>query len=95
MHRCPTCPGQLVYPLMWEQLDAHQWWMQLRCPDCHDVRELILARPDVEEYETTTERAFQRMRTAADQWAQSAMQSWCELFGLALAQGGILPFDFH
>lgn len=69
--------------------------MRLSCPDCDHVRGVVLDRLVLEDCEVTMERAFQRTRTAADHWGQSAMQDWCELFGLALAEDGILPFDFH
>lgn len=82
-------------PLLWDQLDAHRWWMRLSCPDCDHVRGVVLDRLVLEDCEVTMERAFQRTRTAVDHWGQSAMQDWCELFGLALAEDGILPFDFH
>jgi hypothetical protein len=95
MHRCPTCPGRLVYPLSWKQLDHHQWWMQLRCPDCDHVREVILTRSAVEAYEHTTETAYQSLSRSAERWAQGGMQTWCELFCAALNADAIVAFDFH
>jgi hypothetical protein len=34
LHVCPSCAGDLVYPVAWEESSGSTWEVERRCPSC-------------------------------------------------------------
>jgi hypothetical protein len=94
LHECPACSGSLVEPCDWGQLAHDHWWFVLRCPDCRSERDVLAARPSVEDFEARLEQAHRLLTDQARWWGRSQMRDWADGFATALRAEAVYPMDF-
>ena len=93
-HVCPRCSDQLVYPISWRDLDDAGWWLELHCPNCDLVREVVVTHETVEGFDERLNVGTDVLVAACGRMETERIEREVDAFAAALAVDAVLPCDF-
>lgn len=94
IHVCPSCAGELVYPVSWEErVDSH-WRLALRCPDCEWRGRGRFDQADVELFDDVLNDGTEALLHALRSFSRANMEADIERLISAIDQDDIEPMDF-
>ena len=91
---CPSCGGELVYPVDWREADGDRWELELRCPSCEWRQRDVFDQFSVEAFDDALNSATDTLIDTLERVSRENMQAEIERFVRALEDDHILPFDF-
>ena len=94
LHVCENCDSGLVYPTGWDEAGPDAWRVELRCPDCENVREGVFAQATVDEFAERLDVAADALTADLRRLTRANMAAEADLFAAALVADAILPEDF-
>ena len=94
LHLCPSCDGDLVYPVAWEERGAEGWHIERRCPNCEWRHEGDFDQEDVEEFDDILNEGTEALLTGLRNFSRANMASDVERLIEAINEDRILPMDF-
>jgi hypothetical protein len=94
LHVCLECQSDLVYPMEWEEADAENWSVLLRCPNCDLFREGVFCQDTVEAFDEELDRGVEQLAGNYRRLMHANMAEEIERFIGALHAGAIAPEDF-
>jgi hypothetical protein len=94
LHVCPSCSGELVYPVDWEPAERKSWSVDLRCPDCEWRGGGVYRQEVVDRFDEELDRGTEELLGDLRLLTRANMEEKVEAFILALHAGWILPEDF-
>ncbi|HEX2017149.1 MAG TPA: hypothetical protein VGN69_10670 [Solirubrobacteraceae bacterium] len=94
LHLCGECSSELVYPIEWEEADATQWEVSLRCPNCEWTGTGVYDQSVVERFDSELDRGTEALVRDLQSLARANMEEDVERFITALNEGHLLPSDF-
>jgi hypothetical protein len=94
LEHCDGCGSDLVYPTDWKEAEAERWELELRCPNCGDVRRGTYAQDAVERFDATLNDGTEVLIDLLERAQRENMEEDVERFVAALHAGHIEPFDF-
>lgn len=94
LSHCPSCEGDLVYPLDWAPAGVLGWNIALRCPACEWRGAGVFPQEVADRFDDSLDEATQSLLADLEIMVQANMQEQVERFELALARDLILPEDF-
>lgn len=94
LHVCPSCAGDMVYPVAWEERDDDRWRIERRCPNCEwrDAGEFDQAT--VEEFDDVLNDGTEDLLTILRDVSRANMTADVERFIDAIQLDRIQPMDF-
>jgi hypothetical protein len=92
--RCDGCTSDLVYPFGWERREGDRWLVDVRCPECEDVRELSLERSEVDRLDEQFDAGLRTLVEDLKLLERGNMEDDVARFVAALEAGLIVPSDF-
>ncbi|MDP9385032.1 MAG: hypothetical protein M3P50_07350 [Actinomycetota bacterium] len=94
LHLCPECEAGLVYPLEWEEVNATQWEVDLRCPNCEWFHVGTYEQEVVDRFDDELDRGTAALVRDLKQLTRANMEEEIERFCEALDSDAIWPMDF-
>jgi hypothetical protein len=94
LHVCVQCSSELVYPVEWDESDAQEWNVLLRCPNCDVYRHGTFSVRTLEALDAELDRGAHALIRDYDQLVCTNMAGEIERFVGALAADAVLPEDF-
>jgi hypothetical protein len=94
LHVCRSCGSPLVYLVDGVECAPGLWDLTLRCPECHDVREVCCPEPGLARLEGQLCRGVAEVERELARFARECFEQDMEPFLRALHAGAILPMDF-
>ena len=91
---CPSCSGQLVYPVSWEERVGDTWKLNLRCPDCEWRGSGEFGQRVVEAFDDVLNDGTEAMLNALRSASRANMEADVERFITAMNGDEIEPMDF-
>jgi hypothetical protein len=91
---CSGCSSELIYPVGWERREGERWLVDVRCPQCEDVRELSLERSDVDRLDEEFDTGLRKLVDDLKLLERGNMEDDVERFVAALMADQIHPSDF-
>jgi len=94
LHICPQCDSSLVHPRSIEMWAEDNWWLELRCPECHLIYADVVGQEAIEEFEKELDRGHERLTAELMELVRTNMSDYVDRFAYALAEDAIQPMDF-
>ena len=94
LHECPSCEGDLVYPVEWEETSPTHWEVLLRCPNCEWNEVGTFDQPTVDRFDKRLDTGTETLIGDLRRLQQANMEEDIVRFARALDAGAILPEDF-
>jgi hypothetical protein len=94
LHVCTACGGELVYPVDWSEERPGFWRIQLRCPECEELREGVFGQSAVERLDDELDRATAALLSDFRRMTHANMAQEIDFFVRALEADVIVPSDF-
>ena len=94
LHVCPSCAGDLVYPIDWSESGPSHWDVSRRCPECEWSDTSTFDQDQVERFDAELDRGAEVLLNDLQQLANANMAEDVERFIRALNADFILPSDF-
>lgn len=91
---CPSCTGDLVYPLTWEDCEDGTWTIERRCPNCEWSEVGSFDQNAVEAYDDILENGTELLLMELRTWSHSNMNDDVERLIDAINADLIEPIDF-
>lgn len=91
---CPVCGHDRVQPTGWSTVGSSHWHVNLRCPDCEELREGIFEQDELDEYDAALDEGTRSVAEDLDLLARANMADDIDNFVKALDKGHIWPEDF-
>lgn len=95
LEACVACPSRLVHPLAWRRLSADSWQLDLRCPDCGEVRTAEVATATVRRYDRVLQEARASLEAHLAEIERLEREETADQFARQLETGLIQPDDFR
>jgi hypothetical protein len=93
-HVCPSCAGELVFPVSWEERVDSRWKLSLRCPECEWRGMGEFDQPDVEKFDDALNDGTEQLLNSLRASSRANMEADIERFIGAMNDGVIEPMDF-
>jgi hypothetical protein len=81
---CASCGADFVSPIEWEEHDATNWWMLLRCGECGAFREAVVSDEVANRYDRELHRSSQAIVATLERLDRERMTAEVETFATAL-----------
>ncbi len=94
LHICPECGSDLVYPTDWSQVDARQWSVDLRCPECEWRGSGVHSQEVVDRFDVELDEGTESLIDDLVSLTRANMEDEAERFIGALHRDLVLPEDF-
>lgn len=94
LHLCPSCAGELVYPVAWEQRVGERWRIERRCPECEWRASGEHALAEVDAFDDVLNDGTEALLCTLREAARASMEADVALLVAALAADALLPMDF-
>ncbi|MGD9695649.1 MAG: hypothetical protein AB7V42_08320 [Thermoleophilia bacterium] len=94
MHICPSCDGELVYPLSWEERQGDLWRIERRCPNCEWRHAGDFTQEDVERFDDSLNDGTEELLVTLREFSRANMEQDVERLITALQLDLIEPIDF-
>jgi hypothetical protein len=94
LERCPSCEGDLVYPVDWREAEDDRWELELRCPNCEWFDRAVHTQDEVERFDETLNNGTDALIESLETLSRENMEADIEAFVRALEADLIEPFDF-
>jgi hypothetical protein len=92
---CPHCASDKVVPVLWDVHDDEHWWMRLRCGECDQRREVVVADEEAGRFDDELRRAQAKLAFAVARLERERMIAEADLLRVALERDLIHPGDFQ
>jgi hypothetical protein len=94
LHVCPECSSELVQPVAWNECEAGQWDLTLRCPNCDWIMDGQFDQEQLEQLEEKLDDGLSAMLDDLKRLTHANMADQMDRFIAALQADLILPEDF-
>lgn len=94
LHMCPSCDGDLVYPVAWEERSGETWRIDRRCPNCEWTHTGDFHQTEVEVFDDILNEGTESLLVHLRDFARANMQDDVERLITALEHDLIEPMDF-
>lgn len=93
-HVCPSCAGELVFPVAWGERVNSRWKLDLRCPECEWRGTGEFDQDDVEDFDDTLNDGTEELLNTLRAVSRANMEADVERFISAMHGDVIEPMDF-
>lgn len=94
LHVCPSCDGELVYPVSWEEREGDCWRIERRCPNCEWQHTGVYDQDEVEVFDDALNDGTEELLVGLRTFARANMEDDIERVIEALWMDRIEPMDF-
>jgi hypothetical protein len=94
LHICPSCDGDLVYPVAWEERDEDSWSIERRCPNCEWRHVGEFGQDEVEVFDDALNDGTEDLLVTLRNFARANMEADVERLIAAIHEDLIEPMDF-
>lgn len=94
LHVCPSCEGDLVYPVSWEERDDDSWSIERRCPNCEWRHVGEFSQDEVEVFDDALNDGTEDLLVTLRNFARANMEADVERLIAAIHGDLIEPMDF-
>jgi len=94
LHVCPSCEGDLVYPVSWEERDDDSWSIERRCPSCEWRHVGEFSQDAVEVFDDALNDGTEDLLITLRNFARANMEADVERLIAAIHGDLIEPMDF-
>lgn len=92
---CDHCHSRLMYPAHCEEQGRERWYIELRCPDCGDIRSGLFAIEMLDALDRELAQAEAEIEADLARMTHGNMVDYVTRFVAALNAGAIEPGDFN
>lgn len=94
LHVCPSCDGELVYPVAWEERDEDAWRIERRCPNCEWRHVGDYDQGTVEGFDDVLNDGTESLLLTLREYTRTNMEDDVERLIAAIHADAIQPMDF-
>jgi hypothetical protein len=94
LHVCSRCASRMAYPTTWEEAGPESWAVEIRCPECEEVREGVFSQTAVEAFDEVLDAGTDALMADYRRLTRANMAEEMERFAAALHADAIMPEDF-
>ena len=88
--RCATCGSDFVTPVDWAERDGATWWIRLRCGECGEARDVVVAQDAADRFD----RELDAIAATLERLDRERMTAEVEAFATALRLDLLDAADF-
>jgi hypothetical protein len=92
---CPSCRGELVQPVWWEQQPMRRWRVALWCPECAWETHGVFQQEELERFDAALDRGSDVLLGDLRAFTAELMQEEAESLRRALDDDLLGPDDFR
>jgi hypothetical protein len=94
LHVCTRCASHMAYPTAWEEAGPESWAVEIRCPECEELREGVFSQTAVEAFDEVLDAGTDALMADYRRLTRANMAEEMERFAAALHADAIVPEDF-